>query len=106
MSNWAINRYSFQIIIIGRPKRKQNEYSASRPSSLNPAISFGDVNQHFILSGLSAFWLKCYQKGYWDHEVNHSAVVLQRVGIKAQGHPEGHHFSGCAGSVGRYGEPA
>lgn len=63
-----------------------------------PFHSGMSTNTSFFQDSL-LFWLKCDQKGYRDHEVNHSDVVLQRVGIKAQGHPEGHHFPGWAGSM-------
>lgn len=42
MSNWAINRYSFQINIIGGPKKKTKWlFSLQTESFLNPAVRPG-----------------------------------------------------------------
>lgn len=79
MSNWAINRYSFQINIIGTPKKTQNDYSASRPSFLHLPFSQGYQPTLLSFGKLRFPELAFHQNGHCDPKVNSFKVLPREI---------------------------
>lgn len=110
MSNWAINRYSFQINIIGGPKKK-TKWRFSQPTIFFASChSVRDVNQPLILleNCASQGWLptkKVIVTLKWTaSECFNVGTATARAPQTGTSH---RHFSPvCAAPVGRYREPA
>lgn len=109
MSNWAINRYSSQINIIGGPEKKTKCLFSQQTIFFASCLSVGDVKQPLILLENHACQGRIPTKsGHCDPKTN-SFKAHQHGDSNPGDHPEIHlpraAPPGCAVPSGRYSKP-
>lgn len=103
MSNWAINRYSFQINIIKGPKRKTKRLFSQQTIFFASCLSVRHVNQPLILLAncASQGWISPKMVTVTPKEQLQSTRACRQQPLRP---PRGSPLSGCAVPVGRYRE--